>query len=95
MAECDHKNGNVLDFTADNLEWVHPKENRWRADHVLKPMRKVGIDPARYTGKAMDIWFEVFRTPGAEQLTADELYRLFALLLRKKHIPETLTTLNH
>jgi hypothetical protein len=60
-AECDHKNGNPLDFTPENLEWVHPDENSWRSRHVLQVLRAKGIDPATYTGPQMDKWFALFR----------------------------------
>lgn len=60
-AECDHKNGNPLDYTAENLEWVHPDENHWRSVHVLRVLRKHSINPADYTGSQMDYWFKVMR----------------------------------
>ena len=58
-AECDHKNGNPLDFTPENLEWVHPDENRWRSTHVLQVLRKHDIYPVDYSGSDMDIWFRI------------------------------------
>lgn len=60
-AECDHKNGDPMDFTAENLEWVHPSVNRWRATHVLQVLRCAGIDPKEYTGTEMDRWFVLFQ----------------------------------
>lgn len=32
--ECDHINGNMLDWRADNLQWVTPKENYRRARYI-------------------------------------------------------------
>ena len=60
-AEGDHKNGNIMDFSLDNLEWVHPSENEWRSTHVLQVLRSKSINPTDYTGTQMDHWFAVFR----------------------------------
>ncbi len=42
--ECDHLNGNHLDWTAYNLQWVTPKENRHRAKYARR-LRKIGVLP--------------------------------------------------
>ena len=44
--ECDHLNGNHLDWTADNLQWVTPKENR-RRRVCANRLRKIGVSPKR------------------------------------------------
>ena len=61
-AECDHKNGDIWDCSAENLEWVTRKENIWRSVHVLQVLRKKNIDPCRFTGKQMEKWFKIMRT---------------------------------
>lgn len=42
--EVDHLNGDRSNWTADNLQWVTPQENRRRAQ-IMRKLRKLGIDP--------------------------------------------------
>ena len=42
--ECDHLNGNHLDWTAYNLQWVTPEENLRRAKYARR-LRKIGVFP--------------------------------------------------
>ena len=44
--ECDHINGNRMDWSADNVRWVTMMENI-RCGRYLKRLRKHGIDPKR------------------------------------------------
>ena len=41
---CDHKDTNLMNWRADNLEWVFPAENTRRAG-IARKLRGVGIDP--------------------------------------------------
>lgn len=43
-AEIDHLNGDMLDWSAENLQWVTPKENHRRA-RILRSLRAAGTDP--------------------------------------------------
>ena len=42
--ECDHINSDHGNWTADNLQWVTPAENRRRAK-LARCMRKIGLQP--------------------------------------------------
>ena len=42
--QCDHLNGDVLDYSAANLEWVTPAENIRRAK-ILRVLRAIGRNP--------------------------------------------------
>ena len=44
----DHLNGDILNWSADNLEYVTPAENRKRAK-ILRAMREAGNDPKQYS----------------------------------------------
>ena len=44
--EIDHLNGNKLDWSVDNLEYVTPAENRKRA-RLLRVLRSIGRDPRK------------------------------------------------
>ena len=43
--ECDHINGVQTDYSASNLQWVTPAENRRRAK-LLRVLRSLGRNPA-------------------------------------------------
>lgn len=84
-AEGDHKNGDIMDFSLNNLEWVHPDENEWRSAHVLRVLREKSIKPADYSGTQMDKWFDMFRLlesyftvlPHWQTFTAEDYLRWF------------------
>lgn len=44
--EVDHLNTDHANWTADNLQWVTPEENR-RRGKIARRMRKIGLDPKR------------------------------------------------
>ena len=73
LKEIDHKNGDVLDYSVDNLEEVTPPENSWRSIHVLKVLRAKNIDPTTYTGSQMDRWFAIFRQLERDDIKTSDL----------------------
>ena len=56
--EIDHLNGEILDWRADNLEWVTPKENHKRA-RLLKALRSQGCDPRMMSREELQEVFSV------------------------------------
>lgn len=46
--EIDHLNGDILDWRADNLQYVTPAENRKRAK-LLRVLRSIGREPRQMT----------------------------------------------
>ena len=42
----DHLNGNIFDWSLDNLQWITPTENRKRAK-LLRVLRSIGRDPRK------------------------------------------------
>jgi hypothetical protein len=44
--EVDHLNGDMLDWSTDNLQYVTPKENIKRA-RLLRVLRSIGRDPRK------------------------------------------------
>ena len=51
--QCDHKNGDIMDWSKDNLEWVTPQENAKRAK-LLRALRSIGRDPRKMTYAELD-----------------------------------------
>ena len=60
--ECDHLNGNHQDWTADNVQWVTPEENRRRAIYMRR-LRKIGVSPK---------WLSYWLLPHIYQLNAED-----------------------
>ncbi len=56
--ECDHINGNIYDWRAENLQWVTPEENRRRSKY-LRFMRECDFDPRIFTADDFHHWFSM------------------------------------
>ena len=56
--ECDHINGNIYDWRAENLQWVTPAENRRRSKY-LRFMRECDFDPRIFTPADFHHWFSM------------------------------------
>ncbi len=57
--EIDHINGDKLDYSADNLQEVTPRENIRRAK-ILRQLRAMGIDPKLLTREQL---LDIFQKP--------------------------------
>ena len=55
--QCDHKNGDVMDWSKDNLEWVTPQENAKRS-RLLRVLRSAGRDPRKMSYAELDEIFQ-------------------------------------
>ena len=55
--EIDHLNGDILDWSVDNLQYVTPAENRKRA-RLLRVLRSIGRDPRKMSRAEL---LEIFR----------------------------------
>ena len=65
--EIDHVNGNMFDWSIDNLEEVTPAENRKRAK-ILRVLRAAGNDPCKYTAKQLREIFRKFEVLSPERI---------------------------
>jgi len=59
--EVDHLNGNILDWRADNLDYVTPEENHKRA-RLLRVLRNIGRDPQQMSREEL---LEIFSSEAA------------------------------
>ena len=57
--EVDHLNGDMLDWSADNLEYVTPEENRKRAG-LLRVLRSIGRDPKKMSREELQAIFKKY-----------------------------------
>ena len=71
-AEIDHLNGNIFDYSADNLQYVTPFENRRRA-RILRDLRASGLTPCTLTRtQLLDLFNQAFlRCATAHNLAGD------------------------
>jgi len=66
--EVDHLNGDMLDWSTDNLEYVTPTENIKRAK-ILRCMRDAGNDPTKLSAARLKNIFDQFSLmDGAQQM---------------------------
>ncbi len=86
---CDHKDTNLMNWRANNLEWVFPAENYRRAG-IARKLRKVGVDPKRVHTNILD---GIFKLP--DELI-DTLIVTFLWLSQYKYgdVPLDYQTLN-
>ena len=69
--ECDHINGDPTDYSAANLEWVTPAENRKRAK-ILRAMRAANNDPRQLSPERLKNIFSRFSLmDGADQMLSE------------------------
>ena len=57
--QCDHINGDILNWSADNLQYVTPAENRKRAK-LLRVLRSIGRDPKQMSREELLSIFEKY-----------------------------------
>lgn len=57
--QIDHLNGDIFDWSADNLQYVTPAENRKRAK-LLRVLRSIGRDPKQMSREEL---LEIFNKP--------------------------------
>lgn len=82
--EIDHLNGDKLNWSADNLEYVTPEENIRRAK-IMKRLRKMAIDPK---------WIFIRNLKGIYQLTPEQFEHFIASLRLAFRSDDPLTIAN-
>ena len=72
--ERDHLDGNKLNWSADNLQYVTPAENRRRA-RILRDLRASGLDPCTMTReRLLDIFNQAFLRCATTHNLAGDVY---------------------
>ena len=65
--QCDHKNGNIMDWSKDNLEWVTPHENAKRRA-ILRALRMCGRDPRKMAYAELDAIFAKYTFTNSQNI---------------------------
>ena len=64
----DHLNGDILNWSADNLEYVTPEENRKRA-RLLRVLRSIGREPKQMSREELQAIFAKYEfVDGSKQM---------------------------
>ena len=72
--EVDHINGDMLDWSADNLEYVTPEENRKRAK-LLRVLRSIGREPREMSYAELRGIFRKYRFEEPEKIMEADMTR--------------------
>ena len=70
----DHLNGDILNWSAENLEYVTPEENRKRAK-LLRVLRSIGREPRRMSYAELRDIFRKYRFEEPEKIMEADMTR--------------------
>ena len=70
----DHLNGDILNWSADNLEYVTPAENNKRA-RLLRVLRSIGREPKEMSYAELRDIFRKYRFEEPEKIMEADMTR--------------------